>query len=182
LAWKLSETDRYKKKLTPHIIDLLYRAAPLHDIGKVGIPDAILQKAGKLDEAEIKTMRSHVDIGHAIISNAINSYNKTNEFLLIASNMTYSHHEKWDGSGYPLGLKGEEIPLEGRLMALADVYDALTTSRCYKKQIPFAEAEKMIINDSGSHFDPLIVEAFIEQRKVFQDIALRSQEKGEQVY
>jgi len=182
LAWKLSETDRYKKTLTPHIIDLLYRAAPLHDIGKVGIPDAILQKAGKLDEAEIKTMRSHVDIGRAIINNAINSYNKTNEFLLIASNMTYSHHEKWDGSGYPLGLKGEEIPLEGRLMALADVYDALTTSRCYKEQIPFAEAEQMIINDSGSHFDPFIVETFIKQRKVFRDIALRSQEKGEQVY
>jgi len=182
LAWKLSETDHYKKKLTPHIIDLLYRAAPLHDIGKVGIPDAILQKAGKLDEAEIKIMRSHVDIGRAIINNAINSYNKTNEFLLIASNMTYSHHEKWDGSGYPLGLKGEEIPLEGRLMALADVYDALTTSRCYKEQIPFAEAEQMIINDSGSHFDPFIVETFIKQRKVFRDIALRSQEKGERVY
>jgi len=176
LAWELSKTARYKKELTPHIIDLLYRAAPLHDIGKVGIPDAILQKAGKLDETEVKIMRSHVDIGRSIIDNAINNYNKTNEFLLIASNMTYSHHEKWDGSGYPLGLKGEQIPLEGRLMALADVYDALTTSRCYKEQIPFAEAEKMIIDDSGIHFDPFIVQAFITRREMFRDIALRSQE------
>lgn len=173
LAEYLRMQTVYKRNLSSHVLDLLYRAAPLHDIGKVGIPDIILQKPGRLDSQEMETMKTHVEIGRSIIDNAINSYNKTNEFLTIASNIAYSHHEKWDGTGYPLGLKGEEIPLEGRMMALADVYDALISRRCYKDPLPIAEAEKIIINDSGRHFDPLVVAAFVSQKERFQEIALR---------
>ncbi|SEA57381.1 adenylate cyclase [Desulfuromusa kysingii] len=160
-----------QKDLTPHIIELLYRAAPLHDIGKVGIPDAILKKPGRLNANEITIMQSHVEIGRTIIDNAINNYNKTNEFLTIASNITYSHHEKWDGSGYPLGLNGKNIPLEGRMMALADVYDALISRRCYKDPISFDEAEKMIIAQSNKHFDPMMIAAFIDLKNEFRQIA-----------
>jgi len=177
LAEYLYKNTHYKRYLTTHTLDLLYRAAPLHDIGKVGIPDIILQKTGPLDKSEFCIMQSHVDIGRSIIENAINSYNKTNEFLTIASNIAYSHHEKWDGSGYPVGLKGEEIPLEGRMMALADVYDALVSRRCYKEPMPFAEAEKIILADSGRHFDPTITAAFIEVKNEFRYVALRYDEE-----
>jgi len=176
LAQELYENGTFKGELNPHIIDLLYRAAPLHDIGKVGIPDAILLKPGKLSATEAEVMKSHVGIGYSIIENAINNYNKTNEFLAIASNITYSHHEKWDGSGYPQGLKGDDIPLAGRLMALADVYDALVSIRCYKTAIPFSEAEQMIMRESGKHFDPLIVQAFNKCHNLFREIALRTDE------
>ncbi len=173
LAEYLSHIPAYKSYLTPHILDLLYRAAPLHDIGKVGIPDVILQKPERLTEQEREIMHSHVEIGRTIIENAINSYNKTNEFLAIASNIAYSHHEKWDGTGYPLGLQGENIPLEGRMMALADVYDALISRRCYKEPLPFEKAEKIILADSEKHFDPQIIAAFIELKEQFRDIAQR---------
>ena len=176
LAQELYDNGNCKGELNPHIIDLLYRAAPLHDIGKVGIPDAILLKPGNLTATETEVMKTHVDIGYSIIVNAINSYNKTNEFLAIASNITYSHHEKWDGRGYPQGLKGDDIPLAGRLMALADVYDALVSIRCYKAAIPFSEAEQMIIRESSKHFDPLIVQAFSKCRNLFREIALRTNE------
>ena len=180
LAQTLFTHGYYKSELTPHLIDLLHRAAPLHDIGKVGIPDSILCKPGELTKDEFKIMKTHVDIGHTIIENAINSYDKTNEFLTVASNIAYSHHERWDGSGYPLGLKGEDIPLEGRLMALADVYDALISPRCYKSAISYSDAEQMIIRKSGTHFDPVVVQAFKEKREEFHKIALKNQEKDDQ--
>lgn len=176
LAEYLRQNTPHRKYLTQHILDLLYRAAPLHDIGKVGIPDVILQKPGRLDEREMEIMHSHVEIGRSVIENAINSYNKTNEFLTIASNIAYSHHEKWDGSGYPLGLKGEEIPLEGRMMALADVYDALISRRCYKEPLPFEEAEEIILSDTGKHFDPTVIAAFKALKNEFREIAQRYEE------
>lgn len=178
LARELALQGKYKRRLTARTIDILYRAAPLHDIGKVGIPDSILRKPGRLSEVEMDIMKTHVDIGYSIIVNAINNYNKTNEFLTIASNITYSHHEKWDGSGYPLGLKGEDIPLEGRLMALADVYDALISRRCYKCSIPFHEAEFMIVAEKGKHFDPAVVEAFVKRRMELRAVAARVQESA----
>ena len=177
LAQTLFFHGYHKSELTPHLIDLLHRAAPLHDIGKVGIPDSILCKPGSLTKEEFEIMKTHVNIGHSIIENAIHSYNKTNEFLTIASNIAYSHHEHWDGSGYPLGLKGEDIPLEGRLMALADVYDALISPRCYKSAISYTEAEQMIIEKSGSHFDPIVVQAFNEKREEFRKVAQKNQEE-----
>ncbi len=176
LAEHLYKNTTQRQYLSQHTLELLYRAAPLHDIGKVGIPDIILQKPGALNDRELNVMRSHVSIGRTIIANAINSYNKTNEFLTIAENITYTHHEKWDGTGYPLGLKGEEIPLEGRLMALADVYDALISKRCYKEPMSFEEAEEIILTDSGRHFDPTIVAAFDELKESFRDVAQRYQE------
>jgi len=180
LARALSLKGYFHGELSPHIIDLLYRAAPLHDIGKVGIPDEILRKPGLLSASEFKIMQSHVDIGRSIIENAINNYNRTNEFLTIAANITYTHHERWDGKGYPQGLKKEEIPLEGRIMALADVYDALITDRCYKPPISFLEAEQLIARESGGHFDPIIVKIFLECRPKFRHIALRFKENREQ--
>lgn len=176
LAEALRDRGYCREYLTPHIIDLLYRAAPLHDIGKVGIPDAILQKPGKLDANELLIMRKHVVIGQTIIERAINSYNKTNEFLTIASNISHSHHEKWDGSGYPLGLQGEEIPLEGRMMALADVYDALISRRCYKEPFSFQEAEQIILMECGKHFDPVMIQVFTELQSEFRNIAKKYQE------
>ncbi|MDD3343766.1 MAG: HD domain-containing protein [Sulfurospirillaceae bacterium] len=172
LAEYLYKNGFFKDQLNAHIIDLMYRAAPLHDIGKVGIPDLILQKKGRLDEEEMQVMKQHALIGGKIIENAINSHNKTNEFLIIAANITHTHHEKWDGTGYPKGLKGEDIPLEGRLMALSDVYDALISKRCYKEAMDFEKAEEIIIQGKGTHFDPLIVQAFKELKDQFREIAL----------
>lgn len=178
LAEYLYKNNTYKDKLNPHIIDLIYRAAPLHDIGKVGVPDAILQKPGRLTIKEMNIMREHAKIGYTIIKNAINSYNKTNEFLTIAANIAKTHHEKWDGSGYPLGLKGEEIPLEGRLMALADVYDALISKRCYKEAMDFQSAEEIIEKGKGTHFDPAIVHAFLILKEQFREVAQRFKEEN----
>lgn len=177
LAEHLRHNGHFKKRLNAHVIDLMYRAAPLHDIGKVGIPDAILQKKGRLDDKEMRIMRQHATIGASIIENAINSYNKTNEFLTIAANIAHTHHEKWDGTGYPKGLMGEEIPLEGRLMALADVYDALISKRCYKEAMDFESAEKIIIEGKGNHFDPIIVDAFVALKEQFREIALKHNEQ-----
>ena len=182
LAEHLLRSGVYRSELNNHFIDLLYRAAPLHDIGKVGIPDAILQKPGRLNEEEMLEMQKHVVIGQKIIENAISSYNKTNEFLSVAANIVYSHHEKWDGSGYPLGLEGTDIPLEGRLMALADVYDALISIRCYKNPFSFATAEETIFEENGRHFDPRVIDAFRELRFVFRDIAEKTREDQERYH
>lgn len=176
LSKELYRNGHHKDYLTPHIIDLLYRAAPLHDIGKVGIPDAILQKPGKLNSDEMEIMRTHTVIGRAIIDNAINSYSRTNEFLTIAANISYTHHEKWDGTGYPQGLKGDEIPLEGRLMALADVYDALISRRCYQEPSPFQVAEEVILSFSGEYFDPMIVQAFLALKQEFREVARKQED------
>lgn len=166
----------FKKQLSPHIVELMYLAAPLHDIGKVGIPDAILQKPGRLNPQEMELMKQHAIMGKTIIENAMNSYNKTNEFLSIAINIAHTHHEKWDGTGYPQGLKQEQIPLEGRLMAVADVYDALISKRCYKEAMSFEEAQEIIIKGKGSSFDPLIIQAFIALKDDFKETALKHHE------
>lgn len=163
----------YKDIITPEFIEILYRAVPLHDIGKVAIPDDILKKEGKLTEEEMKIMKTHVQRGKEIIEKSISMSETKNKFLISARNIVYTHHEKWDGSGYPQGLKGEEIPLEGRLMAIADVYDALVCERYYKKSYSFEKAEDIIISQSAKHFDPLLVEAFKKIRGEFRNIALK---------
>ncbi|WP_345993909.1 CHASE2 domain-containing protein [Sulfurimonas sp. HSL-1716] len=161
-----------KDKLTKNFRDLMFRAAPLHDIGKVGIPDKILQKPGKLTEEEFEIMKTHTTLGKNILEHAIEG-NEENEFLKIAYNIAYYHHEKWDGSGYPVGLKKEEIPLEARLMAVSDVYDALISKRCYKEGFSYEEAEKIIIEGKGTHFDPVLIDIFIEIKEKFKEIAER---------
>ena len=140
-------------------------AAPMHDIGKIGIPDSVLLKPGKLDAEEWKTMQTHVDIGVEILSGS------DSELMNMAAEVCQNHHEKWDGSGYPAGLKGDEIPIAGRLMALADVYDALISRRRYKPAFPHEVAVDIIKRGSGAHFDPDLVEAFLELEDTFRKIA-----------
>ncbi|MBS8240490.1 response regulator [Marinobacter lipolyticus] len=135
--------------------DTLLNAAPMHDVGKIGIPDAILQKPGKLDAAEWAVMQSHAEIGAEIIGA------DGSELLNMAREVALSHHEKWDGSGYPRGLQGEAIPIAARIVALADVFDALTSERPYKKAWSVDDAVALIRDQSGHHFDPRLVDAFL---------------------
>ena len=147
--------------------DDLLNAAPMHDVGKIGIPDAILQKNGKLDEAEWAVMRSHAQIGAEIIGEHESGLLKTARVIAL------THHEKWDGSGYPNGLKGEEIPLAGRIVSIADVFDALTSVRPYKPAWPVEEAVDFLRRESGRHFDPELVELFLGQLPAILEIKER---------
>jgi putative two-component system response regulator len=170
LAEGLQAHERFRAYLTDEIIEMLYKTSPLHDIGKVGVPDLILLKPGKLDADEWEEMKMHTVYGHDSLLRAEQVLGTT-DFLQMAREIAYTHHEKWDGSGYPRGLKGDEIPVSGRLMAVADVYDALISYRVYKKPIPHVEAVKAIRQASGSHFDPDVVEQFLALQDEFQRIA-----------
>ncbi|WP_438431963.1 response regulator [Gorillibacterium sp. sgz500922] len=178
LATHLSRQDKYRALLTPEAIDLMVTSAPLHDIGKVGIPDYILQKPGKLTAAEYEVMKTHTLLGHEAILRAEKLMNSSDTFLRFAKEIVLYHHERWDGKGYPYGLRGERIPLSARLMAVADVYDALTGKRVYKTAIPHEMAVRMIVEDSGTHFDPEVVRSFVENQRHFLEIHERY--KGEE--
>ncbi len=171
LANYLYKNTPYKSLLDEKKIDNIYEAAPLHDIGKIGISDVILKKPGRLLDEEMEIMKSHPKIGYDIINQTMKNSNFDNSFLEVASNIAYTHHEKWDGNGYPRGLKGDEIPLEGRIVAMADVYDALTSRRCYKGAFGFEESEKIILESKGTHFDPTLVDAFVVLKDKFKSIA-----------
>lgn len=173
LAERLSLNPIYTKQLDENTINLLYKSAPLHDIGKIGIPDHILLKNGKLTSEEFEIMKTHTTIGYEAINKAEEINGKAMSFLRVAKEIAYSHHEKWDGSGYPQGLVGEKIPLSARLMAIVDVYDALISKRIYKPPFSHTEAIKMIVNGRGTHFDPNIVDAFLKVTDEFNAIALR---------
>ncbi|MDP2803031.1 MAG: HD domain-containing protein [Phreatobacter sp.] len=160
IAAELAKQPHYLAVLTPEVIKLCVAAAPLHDIGKVAIPDAILLKSGKLTHEEFAMMQTHVGEGVRVID-AIIAEAGESPFLLTAREMVGGHHEKFDGSGYPLGLKAESIPLSARLMAVADVYDALRTQRVYKPAVDRNTARQIIIDGAGKHFDPDIVSAFL---------------------
>lgn len=151
--------------------DDLLNAAPMHDVGKIGIPDAILQKNGKLDEAEWVVMRSHAQIGAEIIGE------HPSGMLQMARSIALTHHEKWDGSGYPNGLKGEEIPIAGRIVAIADVFDALTSVRPYKPAWSLEDTLALIQRESGKHFDPHLVELFLGQMPAILEIKARWAER-----
>jgi putative two-component system response regulator len=144
--------------------ELIFNAAPMHDIGKIGVPDHILLKPGKLDDSEWEIMREHPQFGADIIGEHESEILKTSKIIAM------THHEKWDGSGYPLKLKGEEIPIEGRIIAIADVFDALTTERPYKKAWTVEDAVNLIDENSGSHFDPSLVLLFHEVLPSILDI------------
>ncbi len=170
LARHLANHPRFKGCLTEQNIELLFKSAPLHDIGKVGIPDNILLKPGKLDEGEFEVMKTHAVLGRdALPSNGENI--DSIPFLDMARDIAHTHHEKWDGSGYPQGLKEEAIPLSGRLMAIADVYDALINKRVYKPAFSHETAVEMIMAQRGKQFDPDIVDSFISLRDEFNQIA-----------
>ena len=180
LAETLCEHARFRAELTPKTIDLLFKSAPLHDIGKVGVPDRILLKPGKLDADEFAQMKHHSILGKEAIVHAEEALGVEVEFLRLAKEIACYHHEKWDGTGYPYGLHGDEIPLSARLMALADVYDALISKRCYKAAMSHQEVVPIILAGRGNHFDPDITDAFARIHQQFHEIALRyNDDKGE---
>ncbi len=173
LAYQLQPHPRFNAELSEANIALLCKAAPLHDIGKVGIPDAILLKPGRLTTAEFSVMKLHTVYGRAAIDGVERDLGYSNDFLRYAREITYSHQEKFDGSGYPQGLAGEAIPLSARLMAVADVYDALISKRVYKPAFTHETALELIRQGSGEHFDPDVVDAMLTIEEQFMDIAAR---------
>jgi len=176
LGEELKDDPRFAARLTPRAIELMGKAATLHDIGKVGIPDSILQKPGKLTAAEYEIMKTHTVIGRRALTIVSGENSKTSEFLRYAIEITGGHHEKWDGTGYPDALAGEAIPLSARLMALADVYDALTCERVYKRAMTHEEAKAIIAAARGRHFDPSVVDAFLRREREFDAIAISLKE------
>jgi putative two-component system response regulator len=173
LAMALLDSPGFCDVLTDKFIKLLSRSAPLHDIGKVGIPDAILLKPGPLTSDEWAVMKTHARIGSEAIEMAEQEAAGQVEFLSLAKEIAHWHHEKWDGSGYPDGLSGESIPASARIMALADVFDALISPRVYKAPMSYGEARDIIASGSGSHFDPVMVDVFLKHFDVFCEIADR---------
>ena len=173
LAKKLQTHPRFASFLSDETVELLFKSAPLHDIGKVGIPDRILLKPGRFTPEEFEIMKTHAILGRDAIVAAEEHLNTPKSFLQFAREIAYCHQEKWDGSGYPQGLAGEAIPVSARLMALADVYDALISQRVYKKGMPHEQAVNLIRAGKGQHFDPDMVEAFLEIADEFKAIAAR---------
>jgi putative two-component system response regulator len=173
LAVKLKEHPRFSIFLTPDTIERLYKSAPLHDIGKVGIPDRILMKPEKLTAEEFEIMKTHTTMGRNSIMAAEKLIESPNTFLHLAREIAWSHHEKWDGTGYPQGLSGDAIPIPGRLMAVVDVYDALVSKRVYKPAFPHTTAVSMIRESSGNHFDPDVVDAFFDAADQIREVAQR---------
>ncbi|HSD16664.1 MAG TPA: two-component system response regulator [Thermomonas sp.] len=173
LAVRLRGHPRFRQFCTERNIEMLFKSAPLHDIGKVGIPDRILLKPGKLTDEEFEIMKTHTTLGRDAIEAALEDLDSGVEFLEMAKDIAYGHQEKWDGSGYPQGVSGEEIPIPARIMAVADVYDALICRRVYKPSRTHEEAAKIIADGRGNHFDPDIVDAFIAIQDEFRAIATR---------
>ncbi len=173
LANRLKLHPRFSAYLSAAQIDILYKSAPLHDIGKVGIPDRILLKPGKLDAEEFEIMKTHTTLGKQAIEQAEKGIDQRIEFLSCAKEIALSHQEKWDGSGYPEGLAGDRIPVSARLMALADVYDALICRRVYKPSLSHTRAVEIILEGRGHHFDPDMVDAFASIEGEFHAIAKR---------
>jgi len=169
IAECLSELEKYKGIIDGEFVDLVYHTSPLHDIGKVGIPDNILLKPGRLTADEFEVMKRHTVIGAETLDAAIQLQPEA-VFLRMARDIAWSHHEKYDGSGYPRGLAGEEIPLCGRIVALADVYDALTTKRVYKPAFTHERAREVIVEGKGKHFDPDVVDVFLSNEDRFEEI------------
>lgn len=181
LAQQLARHTRFQSILTPSYIETLVKSAPLHDIGKVGVPDKILLKPGRLSPEEWAIMRTHAKLGSDAIEGAERDAERLIPFLAIAKEIAHRHHERWDGSGYPDGLSGNAIPLSARLMALADVFDALISRRVYKPPLPMAHATDIIFAGRGKHFEPEIVDAFLEQQDSFLEIAEAHSDSEEEV-
>ncbi|MBY0453261.1 MAG: two-component system response regulator [Burkholderiaceae bacterium] len=171
LAVQLQQHPRFCTFLTDHTIDLLFKSAPLHDIGKVGIPDRILLKPGRFTPEEFEIMKTHCKLGRDSIQHAEDQLGVSVDFLKHAKEIAYSHQEKWDGSGYPEGLAGDDIPISARLMAVADVYDALISRRVYKEGYSHTQAVEIMTQGRGNHFDPDITDAFLALADQFQAIA-----------
>ena len=178
IAEALLRAGHHVDTLTKPYIDLLFLSAPLHDIGKVGVPDHILLKPARLTAAEFEVMKQHPEFGRRIILSSSRNIDGDN-FLVVAGEIAASHHEKWDGTGYPLGLAGEAIPLSGRIMAAADIYDALISRRCYKEPFPHALAMTMMREQRGTTFDPVVLDAFLSIETTIREIAARYGDESE---
>lgn len=161
LARKIQELGYYKDKITDEFINTIYNAAALHDIGKIGIPDAILLKPAKLNKEEWEIMKTHTIIGGKTLEAVLEEY-KLNDFIMMGQEIALTHHERWNGTGYPYGLVGEKIPLSGRIMTLVDIYDALRSRRPYKEPFTHEMSMKIITLDDAPYFDPIILKAFLE--------------------
>ena len=173
LAERLRNHPRFEAVLNERMIELLYKSAPLHDIGKIGIPDSILLKPGKLTVEEFEVMKTHTTLGRKAIEDAERRLGMRVAFLSVSKEIAYSHQEKWDGSGYPQGLAGDQIPVSARLMAVADVYDALINKRVYKAAFSHDQTCSTIVKGKGTHFDPDMVDAFVSIAEDFRSIALK---------
>jgi len=164
LAQSLQLSPRYENEISNNFIEEIEMAAPLHDIGKIGISDRILLKKGKLDEDEMEVVKTHSESGARILSE-VYSHNEYSHYIKMAIDIAYYHHERWDGKGYPKGLKGNRIPLSARIAAIVDVYDALTREKCYKEAVTHEEAMRVINQESGKSFDPELVEVLNKVQK-----------------
>jgi putative two-component system response regulator len=173
LAEKLQDHPSYAWFLTDSNINMLFKSAPLHDIGKVGIPDRILLKPGRFEPHEFEIMKTHTTLGRDAIVHAETALGTSVEFLTMAKSISYSHQEKWDGSGYPEGIAGEDIPIAARLMAVADVYDALISRRVYKAGMSHEKAVEIMREGRGTHFDANMLDAFLDIQEEFRAIARR---------
>jgi putative two-component system response regulator len=171
VSCQLQKSNGYENVITDEFVNNIYAASPLHDIGKVGVPDNVLLKPGKLTTDEWVAMKEHTTIG-ADTLRAVNEHHPGNAFLQMGIEIAECHHEKWDGSGYPKGLSNTGIPLAARILALGDVYDALTSKRCYKDAFSHEKSRGIILEGKGSHFDPDVVDAFLENEDEF--IKIRS--------
>lgn len=171
LCSHLKTQPDFRGYLTERVITMMYKSAPLHDIGKVGVPDRILLKPGKLTSDEFEEIKKHTIYGRDTILAAQRGLDTPEPFLEMAYDIAYYHHEKWDGSGYPVGLGGDAIPLSARLMAVADVYDALISKRVYKEGMRHEQAREIIVDQRGRHFDPRLVDGFLNIQSQFQHIA-----------
>lgn len=173
LVRMLSEYARidgvYVEEIDDRFIDLIYTLAPMHDVGKIIIPDNILKKPGRLTDEEFETMKKHAEVGGDVVKEVLSGITDE-EYLKFASDLSTYHHEWWNGAGYPKGLRCEDIPLCARIMAIADVYDALISERCYKKAMKPEEAFRIIEEESGTHFDPRLVKVFLNHKKEFKNI------------
>jgi putative two-component system response regulator len=173
LAERLRGHPRFASYLSETQIEILFKSAPLHDIGKIGIPDRILLKPGRFEPEEFEIMKTHTTLGRVAIEQAEQRLGMKVDYLSCAKEIAYGHQEKWDGSGYPEGLSGDAIPIAARLMAVADVYDALISRRIYKAPMPHEQAVAIIAEGRARHFDPDIVDAFIDIADEFRAIAER---------
>jgi putative two-component system response regulator len=169
----MEKPSHYADELRTHEPDIIVKSVALHDVGKIGIPDKILLKPGKLDPEEFELMKTHTTIGKNIIESILNRSDAI--YLKHCRDICYCHHERFDGKGYPRGLKGYEIPLSARIVSLVDVYDALVCARVYKSAIPYNEAIKIISEGRGTQFDPFFTDALIEIQDTFQEISLQNQ-------
>ena len=166
LARHLTAHPKFRSEVNEEFVRLIYLTSPLHDIGKVGIPDTVLLKAGRLSDREFEIMKMHAMLGAQTLDAALRAFPGV-KFLEMAREIAATHHERWDGSGYPAGLAGADIPLSGRIMAIADVYDALTSKRVYKAAFSHEIAKEMIVKEAGTHFDPDLVDAFLRTEDQF---------------